>query len=245
MVKRRNYSANCAVIVIILLSCSAAKSQWYAGASARMLSDAKSFGGSFEIGKEYTFGWLFLQGAFINRQFSYNQTFSSFIETGVVNDFAIGPSAVTLPRETTLSGTALDAGLYQAKTYTAYFPQGPQFVVSGSYCYRLFSWLILGPTIGVAFERQAPVAAAYAVERNTGWITLSSPVFGPETSIAAMPEDYPNPQNGGYNTDDKTIIVGNFGGSIKIALSGSAMSTLLILEYATQAGAGLGVAIPL
>jgi len=103
--------------------------------------------------------------------------------------------------------------------------------------------MMFGPTIGIALERQVPVAAASAItDLHGGWITLSPPLFGPRiTQGAFVDPGYPGTEEDPAN---KMIIVGNFGGSIKIALSGTAHPALLILDYGTQTGAGLGVAIP-
>ncbi|MFI5201869.1 MAG: hypothetical protein ACHQNE_05750, partial [Candidatus Kapaibacterium sp.] len=96
-----------------------------------------------------------------------------------------------------------------------------------------------------ALERQAPVASTSAIQTNTGWLPFLSPVFGPEASAAAMPSDYPNVQNGGFDADVKTVIFGNFGGCFNIALSGNDRPTLLMLEYGTKTGGGMGLAFPL
>ncbi|MFI5200815.1 MAG: hypothetical protein ACHQNE_00325, partial [Candidatus Kapaibacterium sp.] len=151
IMKRPFCVANSAAILMVLLSFSPAKSQWYAGANARMLTDAKSFGGAIEGGKQFSFGWIFLQGAFIDRRFDYIQTFSAFIDhSGNPFEFAIGPGSVSFPGRLVVGGVAVAAGLYTAKTSTAYFPLGPQYVVSATYCYPVFSWLMFGPTIGIA-----------------------------------------------------------------------------------------------
>ncbi len=125
MKKRQIYAIHCAVILMVLISCSTAKSQWYAGASARMLTDAKSFGGSFEIGKEYSFGWLFIQGAYINRLLNYDQTFFGFIGSSQVPfGYGIGPGDVSFPKSTVVGGVTYAQGTYEAKTYSAYIPRG-------------------------------------------------------------------------------------------------------------------------
>lgn len=238
MKKRQIYAIHCAVILMVLISCSTAKSQWYAGASARMLTDAKSFGGSFEIGKEYSFGWLFIQGAYINRLLNYDQTFFGFIGSSQVPfGYGIGPGDVSFPKSTVVGGVTYAQGTYEAKTYSAYIPRGPQYVISTSYCYILSHSIMLGPTIGFAVQNQSPVAATNDIEG-----TPSAPLYGPLISAGSIPENYP-PES--YTSAGKIIIVGNFGGCVKISLSGRDRPALLILDYATQTGAGAGLAFPL
>lgn len=231
MIKRQGLAAICAVILIVLLSSSAAKSQWDAGASVRMLSDAKSFGGSFEIGKQYSFGWLFLQGAYVYRRFDYNKTFFGFIQPNYYpNGYAIGPGAVEFPERTEVGGFAYAAGAYTAKTYAAYLPLGSQFVISATYCYPLSKRIIVGPMIGIALQNQAPVAATSEIEGHQ-----SAPLYGPMISEGS---DFPP-------ASDKMAVVGNFGGCVMIALSNSVNPALLMLDYATETGAGAGLAFPM
>jgi hypothetical protein len=219
--------------MIVLLSCSAAKSQWYTGTSVRVLSDAKSFGVSLEVGKQYSFGYLFLQGAYINRQFTYEQTFTGLLNTGYYVGYGIGINEVSFPQAGVIDGRFFDAGTYPAQTYVAYFPKGPEFVFSASYCYPLFNFMMLGPTIGVVFQNQAPIYAA----RDIGGFESLAPLYGPAIT---------NGLNSSSAVPNKRLIFGNFGGCIKISLfSANPNTSLLILEYATQTGTGLGLEVPI
>jgi hypothetical protein len=210
---------------MVLISCSIAKSQWYSGASARMLSDEKSWGGSFELGKQCSFGWLFVQGAYINHQFDYDQTFNE------VTYFPQGEGVFTVERTTVLGGRTYAPGEYSASAYSAYFPHGPEYTISATYCYPLTGSIMFGPTIGIVYQNQAPVAAVEVSEINN----VPQYLYGP---FAPPGEDSP------ILPGTKRIIVGNFGGCVKIALSGRDLPALLILDYANETGAGAGLAFP-
>ena len=105
--------------------------------------------------------------------------------------------------------------------------KGPEYTISASYCYPLSGSIMFGPTIGIVYQNQAPVAAVGVSNNNNVPQYLYGPFAPPGEDSPVLP-------------GSKRIIVGNFGGSVKISLSGRDRPALLILDYATQTGVGAG-----
>jgi hypothetical protein len=217
--------ARCVVVLILLLRCSPASAQWMIGGSAHTLilpssnndynsGSALSMGISIELGHEFFFGWIFLEGTWINHMLVYNQSVPE-----IYHDQS-GQTVVYLASAGSYGGREFAAGFQSGQGSTAYFPGGPQYFVSASYCYPLDSLIMFGPIIGIGLQNQISVPAATIEDPYQSGV-FSSPVYGP-----------PSLSSSGK------VIVGNFGLSVKLSIGGT-----LMLEYATKTGAGLGYAI--
>jgi hypothetical protein len=217
---------NFAGIFIILLLCNSASAQWMIGASGHALilpashndyntGSALSAGISIEVGREFSFGWLFLEGTWINHLLVYDQTVPQIYQN------QSGQTVVLLDKEGSYGGRVFDAGFQSGQGYSAYYPSGPQYFISATYCYVLDSLIMFGPVIGFGWQKEVAVQAATIEDPNNSGV-YSSPVYGP-------------PGGGAPGTE----IVGNFGFAVKISIKGT-----ILIEYATKTGAGLGYAVP-
>jgi hypothetical protein len=218
--------AKCAVVLIILFLSVRASAQWMVGASGHALilpssnndyntGSALSSGISIEVGREFPFGWLFLDGTWINHRLVYNQTVPQIYQN------TSGQTVILLNNAGSYGGIEFPAGFQSGQKYSASFPSGPQYFISASYCYVLDSLIMFGPIIGFGWQKDVAVQAATMQDPNNSAV-YSSPVYGPP---------------GGGNPG--TEIVGNFGFAVKITVK-----VMILLEYATKTGAGLGVGVP-
>jgi hypothetical protein len=220
------FTGNLVVILFLLLRCGTACAQWMVGASGHALilpasnndyntGSALSTGISIEVGREFSFGWLFLEGTWINHRLVYNQTVPQIYQN------TSGQTIILLNNAGSYGGIEFPAGFQSGQKYSASFPSGPQYFISASYCYVLDSLIMFGPVIGFGWQKDVAIQAATIQDPNNSAV-YSSPVYGPP---------------GGGNPG--TEIVGNFGFAVKITVK-----VMILLEYATKTGAGLGVGVP-